>query len=199
MKRRFFLGSGGFWAVWVVAFFLLGVHILTRASGSNIGSIYYGEVPEFGLIDQDGGAFSKEDLLGRVSIIDFIFTTCAGPCPVMSSQLATLQREFSGASSANFVSVSVNPEYDSPAVLKDYGNRYGADFDRWVLLTGDRSEIHRLAVEGFHVGSKEDPIFHSTRFILVDKDAQIRGYYVSSDPEAMTRLRRDLKYLLFVS
>ena len=120
-----------------------------------------GKLIDFQLTDQNGEIFSKEDLLGKVWVADFIFTTCAGPCPVMSGQFAELQSRFSNAPDLNLLSISVNPDYDSPEILREYGGRYGANYNKWRFLTGDREAIHELAVDGFKIGSVEDPIFQS--------------------------------------
>ena len=114
----------------------------------------------------------------------------------MTAQFAELQDRFSELENFRLLSVSVNPEYDTPEVLKSYGDNYGADHSRWTFLTGDREKIHRLALEGFHVGTEEDPIFHSTRFILVDRVGKIRGYYISTEQIEMERLWTDAELLL---
>ena len=158
-----------------------------------------GELIEFQLTDQDGDHFSRKDLMGKVWVADFIFTTCAGPCPVMSGQFTELQSRFANASDFRLLSISVNPDYDTPEILKEYGDRYGADHTRWRFLTGEKERIHELAVEGFKVGSIEEPIFHSTRFILLDSQAKIRGYYISSELEEMQQLWRDVELLAEVS
>ena len=158
-----------------------------------------GKLIDFQLTDQNGEIFSKEDLLGKVWVADFIFTTCAGPCPVMSGQFAELQSRFSNAPDLNLLSISVNPDYDSPEILREYGGRYGANYNKWRFLTGDREAIHELAVDGCKVGSVEDPIFHSTRFILLDDKARIRGYYISSELEEMQQLWRDVELLAVVT
>ena len=156
----------------------------------------YGTVPSFELFDQLGNTFTKDELLGDVWVVDFVFTTCAGPCPVMTSQFSELQDRFSDQEDFRLLSISVNPEYDSPEVLKRYGDDYGADHSRWTFLTGDREKIRSLAWEGFHVGKEEDPIFHSTYFILVDKEGKIRGYYISSEKNEIERLWTDTELLL---
>lgn len=159
----------------------------------------HNQLPEFVLTDQHGNQFSREDLLGKVWVADFIFTTCAGPCPIMTSQFTELQDRFSENPDFRLLSISVNPEYDTPAVLKEYGDRYSADHSRWSFLTGAREDIHDLAVNGFHVGSVEDPVFHSTRFILVDRKSRIRGYYISSEQEDMEKLWNDVYVLIHSS
>ena len=156
----------------------------------------YGTVPSFELFDQLGNTFTKDELLGDVWVVDFVFTTCAGPCPIMTAQFSELQDRFSDQEDFRLLSISVNPEYDTPEVLKRYGDDYGADHSRWTFLTGDREKIRSLAWEGFHVGKEEDPIFHSTYFILVDKEGKIRGYYISSEKNEIERLWTDAELLL---
>jgi protein SCO1/2 len=113
----------------------------------------------------------------------------------MSSQFTELQSRFANSLDLNLLSISVNPDYDTPEILNEYGKRYGADYDKWHFLTGEKEAIHKLAVDGFKVGSVEDPIFHSTRFILLDGQARIRGYYISSELEEMQQLWRDVELL----
>ena len=190
-ERRFWLFVG-----FSVIIFLV---MVGRVDEEEKALPFLGELTEFQLTDQNGEQFSREDLLGKVWVADFIFTTCAGPCPVMSGQFTELQSRFGNASDFRLLSISVNPDYDTPEILKQYGDRYGADHDRWRFLTGKKDRIHELAVEGFKVGSVEDPIFHSTRFILLDSKARIRGYYISSELEEMQQLWRDVELLAEVS
>jgi protein SCO1/2 len=153
-------------------------------------------LPAFELIDASGEPFTQESLAGRFWVADFIFTTCAGPCPVMSSRMADLAEAFADNPAVQFLSISVNPETDTPEVLREYADRYQADTSRWHFVTGDRNVIHSLAVEGFKLGSVDEPIMHSTRFVLVDDEGYVRGYYESSEPEGSLELTRDLTSLL---
>ena len=95
-----------------------------------------------------------------------------------------------------FVSISVNPEYDSPAVLGDYAKKLNVDIKRWYFLTGSREEITRLALQGFQVGSVEDPVFHSGYLVLTDKKFKIRGYYDGTKPAQVKKLIEDTGMLL---
>ena len=158
-----------------------------------------GELIDFRLTDQNGNEFGKQDMYGKVWVADFIFTTCAGPCPVMSGQFTELQSRFANASDLNLLSISVNPDYDTPEILHEYGKRYGANYDKWYFITGEKEAIHKLAVDGFKIGSIEDRIFHSTRFILLDEKARIRGYYISSEFEEMQQLWHDVELLAEVT
>lgn len=155
-----------------------------------------GNINNFILYDQNGNEFSEEDLLGNYWISDFIFTTCAGPCPVMSSQFQGFQEKYSDNSNLKLLSISVNPQYDTPNILQNYGERYSADFKKWNFLTGDVNEIHTLALESFKVGDAENPIFHSAFFILIDDQAQIRGYYNSTINEDINKMYSDINDLM---
>jgi protein SCO1/2 len=117
---------------------------------------------------------------------------------MQTAAMAKLQEEFKDKSDLIFVSISVDPERDDPETLSKYAARFKADPRRWLFLTGDKNAIYRLAREGFRLsaaplGSKDaDGFVHSSRFVLVDRKAQIRGYYESRDTEALRRLRVDL-------
>lgn len=154
-----------------------------------------GKVPDFALTDTNGETFTANELDNTVWVADFIFTSCAGPCPVMSSKMARLQQQFDDEDVA-FVSVTVDPDRDTPEVLAKYGKEYGADLTQWHFLTGDIDAIHELSVKGFMVGSVDEPVFHSTRFILVDGNRQIRGYYRGAEEADVAELARDIRSLL---
>lgn len=153
-------------------------------------------VPEFSFTTEEGAPFTRADLQGRVSIVDFVFTTCGGTCPMMSTKMSELQTELRGDVRVQFVSVSVDPETDTPAVLAAYGKGYGAVPGKWFFLTGDKQAIFTLTRSGFHLGLDTeglDAIIHSQKFVLVDANADIRGYYDSDD--AMRRLIADARAL----
>ena len=102
------------------------------------------ELIDFRLIDQNGNQFIKDDLLGKFWIADFIFTTCAGPCPIMSNQFTELQSRYSNSNDINLLSISVNPEYDTPVILREYGERYSSDNEKWHFLTGKKKKFINL-------------------------------------------------------
>ncbi len=155
-----------------------------------------GKVPEFSLINSSTEEVTLHHLKEKIWIVNFIFTTCAGPCPVMSKQMASLHRSYKLEDNVRLVSISVNPEYDSPPVMAEYAARYGADTDYWYFLTGLRENIHALAVKGFKIGSIEEPVFHSTKFVLIDRQARIRGYYEGTDKNEVEILSQDVASLL---
>ncbi len=161
----------------------------------------YGSVPDFALIDQRGAPIRRADLLDTVWVADFIFTRCAGQCPMMSAQLASLRTALRDTAGLLFISFSVDPDYDTPAVLAAYAARYAAQAAQWRFVTGPKSSIWLLAHTGFHLGvgeegSAEEPITHSVRLVLVDRQGHIRGYYDATDAQAMVKLQQDARRLL---
>jgi protein SCO1/2 len=168
------------------------------------GLSHYGAVPEFSLLERNGNKATLADMHGKVWIADFIYTTCTDTCPTQSATMARLQEQFAGSHELRLVSFSVDPEHDTPEVLSDYAQRFKADADRWLFLTGDKEQIARLVQEGFRLSaaaltdstSKQAVIMHSPRFVLIDRQSQIRGYYDSRDHAALARLNKDLTTLL---
>ncbi|HLD69778.1 MAG TPA: SCO family protein [Candidatus Omnitrophota bacterium] len=156
----------------------------------------YGKVNDFRLLDTEGREFTLKDLKGKVWLADFIFTTCGGICPVMTKNMAALYRSFLSIDSVKMVSISVNPEHDSVDVLSAFARKYHANSSKWHFLTGERDEIKRLAVESFQVGSVDEPIFHSDRFILVDGEGRIRGYYDGTQQKSINILFKDIAALI---
>ncbi len=160
----------------------------------------FGEVPEFTLIERSGRTFTRSDLDGQIWVADFIFTNCAGTCPMMTDKMKLLQREL--PESVRMVSFTVDPYRDTPEVLARYADRHGAEGDRWVFLTGEKEELYTLSKEGFHLAvddtieTEVEPITHSTRFALVDPSGKIRGYYAGTESESVARLVADVEALL---
>ncbi len=158
-----------------------------------------GEVPDFTLVNRDGQTIRRRDLAGAPWIADFIFTRCGASCPMMSLRMAKLERELPDDLGVRFVSISVDPEHDTPRVLEEYAQSFGAP-GRWLFLTGDKPQIHRLSREGFKLAlddttpvSPDEMILHSTRFVLVDGQGKIRGYYEAFDEQALEKLVQDLR------
>ncbi len=180
----------------VVTALIMTAFIGVQGSPADAGPLpVLGEAPEFELTDSRNETFTRDNVAGDIWVASFFFTTCQDPCPELTAQKARLHREFSGADGVRFVSISVNPEHDTPEVLAAYAEAYEADTSIWHFLTGPIERIHELAVEGFHLGSMDHPVFHSTRFVLVDPANKVRGYYDGTDNEAMAQLRRDITRL----
>ena len=158
------------------------------------------------MIQANGKNFSRSDLEGKVWIADFIFTHCAGICPLMSAKMSSLVQELGALPGMRFVSFSVDPERDTPEVLAKYAERYKAPAERWFFLTGDKAQIYRLSSQHFHLGVAEispeerealdQSVRHSAKFVLVDKRGQIRGYYDTDEQNGGAKLIQDTRLLL---
>lgn len=154
------------------------------------------EVPAFQLTDSNGQPFDSASLKGDVWVAEFMFTSCPGICPTMTAEMKKIFAAFPDAPEFKIVSVSVDPNIDTPEVLAKYAQSHGTESDRWHRLTGDSAEILKLSSQGFKVGSMTNPLDHSSNFILVDRQGNIRGYYDSLEPDKMTALIEDIKKLL---
>jgi protein SCO1/2 len=176
----------------------LGVALLALASlaGCRARDLpVLGTVPAFALTERSGQPLRSADLAGHVWIADFVFTRCPDVCPALTARMARLQPAASGADAVRLVSFSVDPLHDTPEVLHAYAERAGARGD-WLFVTGSRDAVASLLRDGFRVAFADDgpptaPITHSDRFVLVDRELRIRGYYHGSDPEDVDRLARD--------
>ena len=157
-----------------------------------------GIVPPFQLTDQNGESFGSQQLAGKIWIADFVYTTCPGPCPIISGRMSETQKPLRDTD-VQLVSFSVDPEHDTPAVLQNYAASLKAQPGRWHFLTGDKNTIYHLSRDGFKLATAEGgatgPI-HSTRMVLVDRTGIIRGYYDAMDADAVTRLLADTTHLL---
>ena len=179
---------------------LLWLHHIEVAALQQRTVSSYGTVPAFQLVNQNGQSFGSTQLTGKIWIADFIYTTCPGPCPMISSRMSELQKPLE-KTDAHLVSFSVDPEKDTPDVLRGYGEKLHADPERWDFLAGPKSAIYKLSHDGFKLamsdGSDEagTPV-HSTRMVLVDRHGQIRGYYEAMEADAVTKLLADTNHLL---
>ena len=174
----------------------------------------YGSVPDFSLRERSGREVRLSDLRDAIWIANAIFTSCPDECPLITAKMAQLQADLAHGKEVRLVSITVDPARDTPPVLSRYAARFGADPERWLFLTGDKASIYRLVRDGFRLtvvdppeqgpvpplalasrAEVEDPT-HSTRFVLVDRRARIRGYYDSGEEEALHRLRQHVQTLL---
>ncbi len=158
-------------------------------------------IPPFALTDQQGKPFTEANLKGKIVIADFIFTRCQTICPEMSSQLKRVQQSFLNDPSVILVSYTVDPEYDTTAVLNDYAKQYGAQHGKWFLLNGPKDKLYNLARKGYVLpvqdgdGGPADFV-HSDRIVLVDKLGRIRGYYNGTDPLKVDTLVMETRLLM---
>ena len=160
----------------------------------------YGTVPSFQFVNQSAQPFGSAQLNGKIWIADFIYTTCPGPCPMISTRMGELRKPLE-KTDVHLVSFSVDPEKDTPTVLRGYAEKLRAEPNRWDFLTGSKSAIYKLSHDGFKLaisdGKEEAGVpVHSTRMVLVDRHGQIRGYYEATEPDAVTKLVADTNHLL---
>jgi protein SCO1/2 len=162
----------------------------------------FGTVPPFQLTNQNGRPFGSADLKGKIWVADFIYTTCPGPCPMISSRMSEIQKPLE-KTDVHLVSFTVDPGKDTAERLREYANRLHAQPGRWDFLTGPKLVIYDLSVNGFKLaasenGSDQGQPVHSTRMVLVDQRGQIRGYYEATEADAITKLLADANHLLKV-
>jgi len=158
----------------------------------------YGQVPAFSLVDQTGTKVTEADLAGKVTAVSFIYTSCTDICPMITTIMGTVQdqlrREGLLGADVQLLSISVDPERDTPEVLARYAREHGADTDTWRFLTGDVAQIRNTVVSGFMLGmTKHAPVHvhggaatayeveHSGKVVLVDRAGQIRAYFEGTD------------------
>jgi protein SCO1/2 len=162
-----------------------------------------GTVAPFTLTNQAGEVVTLDTLRGRVWVADIIFTRCAGPCPIMTRQMRELQTGLPTKGGTRLVTLTTDPDFDTPPVLKQYGEKFGADSRAWMFLTGSKAQIANLAIDSLKLTSveikpeqrqnPEDLFVHSTIFVVVDKQARLRGIFESTgegvNPE---RVRKEI-------
>jgi protein SCO1/2 len=158
------------------------------------------QVPDFKLTERSGSPLTLSDLKGNVWLADFFYTSCPGPCPMLSSRLSDVQKAIGNAKDIRLVSVSTDPEKDTVDTLNGYATQFGAG-PHWFFLTGDKAEIYKLANQGFKLSVTEDrsaaePITHSTRIALVDRQGVVRGFYDGTDPQKLPQMIQDIHKLL---
>ena len=164
-----------------------------------------GEVPRFALKDQEGRAVTAASLRGSPLVVAFMFTRCPTICPLITASMRGLQSSSKSAKlPLKLLSISVDPETDTPEVLKSYALKHGVDLANWLFLSGDMESTKATVIEGFKIALERRPnadvdpagIIHGSHLVLVDAELKIRGYYRSEEPAALKKLLNDAKLLL---
>jgi protein SCO1/2 len=174
--------------------------LLITACSKKVDLPLMNTVPEFTLTERSAREVKNQDLAGQIWIADFVYTSCGGLCPIMSEKMRKLQDTL--PAEVRLVSFSVDPDVDTPAVLTEYAKKFGADPNRWLFLTGSKESLFQLSKDGFKLavddsgGTEQEPITHSSRFALVDREGRIRGYYSMEDPSELAHIIKDAKSLL---
>lgn len=185
--------------------------IIDRLKPQDREMVVIGPVPNFSLTNQNNETISQKDLLGQVYVVEFFFTTCPSICPIMHKSLVKVQDKYFGNPKVGFVSVSINPEHDTPEVLKAYAEENNVSNNNWQFLTGSLEDIYALANNGFNLYVAEAPeveggFEHSGFFALVDKEGNIRSrlvqqgnpkiYYNGLEDSDVRELIEDINKLL---
>lgn len=160
------------------------------------------QIPAFSLINQSGKEITEQNLNGKVTVVDFFFTTCPGICSKMTNNMLMVQEAFIDENSVQIMSHSVTPDYDDAEVLKNYAEARGVNSDRWHLLTGDRSLIYDLGRNHYFIeedlGLQKAPedFIHTENFVLIDQNRRIRGIYNGLNKTSIRQLIADARMLL---
>lgn len=152
-----------------------------------------GWMTDFKLTERSGKSLGSEELKGQPYVVSFFFSTCPSICVQQNQKVQELQREFAGTG-VRFVSISVDPETDTPDILKEYAARFGADPEQWLFMTGDLTYIRRVGGEVFRLAV--DQKFHTEKFVLVDAQGAIVGYYSWPEAKQFDKLKQDIRNLL---
>jgi len=186
----------------IIAFFFVlllgafGLIVIDKAARSRIDNInFIGKVPSFSLTNFDGSIVTEKQLNNKISIVSFMFTQCEGACPIMSNNIATLQERFSSSKDIQFLSITTDPDFDTLDILNQYSSNYSKN-DNWFFLRGNIIDIIDLSEKGFFLDAKLLPAGHSLRFVLVDKELNIRKYYKGDEISNIVELQSDIVTLL---
>jgi cytochrome oxidase Cu insertion factor (SCO1/SenC/PrrC family) len=162
-------------------------------------------IPPFTLNERSGRVVTNADLAGKIWVADFIYTTCPGPCPLVTAEMAKIQQAEIGDPHVQLVTFTVDPKTDTPEVLAAYANSFHADLNKWWFLTGPEKPLYDLIENGFLQAVQDNrgqplepgqgPVTHSTYFALVDASGHLRGAYQSQDPAECQQLLHDIGVL----
>ena len=165
-----------------------------------IDTVYH-QVADFQFVDQDSSIITPQTFENKIYVTDFFFTSCPTICPVMKKQMLRVYGAFENNNEVALLSHTIDPEYDTVALLHEYAQRLGVKSDKWHFVTGEKDAIYETAQKSYMVTADEDSnapggFIHSGAFILVDKDRRIRGIYDGTKPEEVDQMMQDMQRLL---
>ncbi|NNC94803.1 MAG: SCO family protein [Chitinophagales bacterium] len=167
------------------------------------GDTVYHTIPPFEFDSHLGQKVTQEDFKNKIYVADFFYTTCPSICPIMSDNMADLQKQFISNKDLLFISHTVDPKHDTVEVLKEYADMRGAIPGKWYFVTGNKKDLYRQARKGYYISAsenigvpEEEDFIHSDRFVLVDRMGHIRGSYNGTDSLAINKLKKDIVLLL---
>lgn len=194
------------WSLWSLVVLLVACTVLltlrARHESAARAATTARALPEFRLLERDGRSVTRRDLLGKVTVVTFIFTRCTDSCPLQTARMAQLQRELADEPDLRLVSVTVDPEHDTPAVLAAYAARVGADPRRWLFLTGQAQDVWRFMGDALSLpapagsAAGRGGITHTGGLLLVGRDGVVRGFFGGQDSESWRAMREETLALL---
>lgn len=168
---------------------------------SETGDTLYHTITPFSFLSQDSAIITEEYLKGKITIVDFFFTTCPTICPIMTTNMVELQKELKEIEGIQFLSHTVDPETDTPNKLKRYAKRRNANLKNWQFVTGPKEDLYTQGLRSYLVSTQEDALapggfLHSSFFALVDQNLKLRGVYDGTNDEEIKKLKKDLNTLI---
>jgi protein SCO1/2 len=172
--------------------------------GKEVSDTVYPTIPYFYFLNDDSVIVKSTEMEGKVWVVDFFFTTCPTICPTMTKNMQKLNAATKDLhDDLQFISISINPQHDTPSILKRYREHYKATASNWQFFTGKEAETHQLGIENFQIFAGRDEeseggYAHSGAFTLVDKEGFVRGVYLGTDEKQVIQLEKDIRKLLKV-
>jgi len=179
----------------LVVFIIIAWVVTNQAESSRVDLPILGDVAPFSFIDHEGKTFTRDSTTGQLIVYSFFFTGCKGVCPVMNSRLSTLYTAFMGSSRVRLVSISVDPDADSIPVIAAYAAQNGVVDRNWLFVRGPIDEVKQLCEKSFLLAADGFPSNHPVKFILVDDQSRIRGFYEGTDEESVRYLKGHIREL----
>jgi protein SCO1/2 len=208
-NRKIAYALVSFFLLLTVAFFVVVVPMIQESEAKKpslpiIGNNQNHHVQPFSFTDQDGKTITEKDVAGKICVVEYFFATCKGMCPKMNENMKLVYDRYKADDRVLILSHTVDPEHDSAAVLKQYGDRFGADARHWKFLTGDKKQLYDMARYSYLINAEQDTtgvsidkdFIHDKHFVLVDGQGRIRGFYDGLDAEAVKKLNTDIATLL---
>jgi protein SCO1 len=160
----------------------------------------YHTIADFQFLNQDSVLITNETVNGKIYIADFFFTSCRTICPIMKSQMLRIYQDYKNDPEVLILSHTIDPEYDTVGLLRDYAKRLGVTSKKWYFLTGNKDDIYNMASKSYFTTAHEDKnedqgFIHSGAFLLVDKKQRIRGQYDGTKEAEVDRLLKDIEKL----
>jgi len=174
--------------------------IKKTVNGKEVIDTVYHTIPDFKFVNQQGDTVTAQNFQDKIYVADFFFTTCPTICPVMKKQMKKVYEKFKGQNDVAILSHTIDPEHDTPAVLKEYAKDLGVSGTQWMFVTGNREKIYEIGEKQYLVVAGADSTapggyIHSGAFVLVDKQKRVRGMYNGTDEAGTQRLINDIERL----